>query len=100
MNTMTEAEKWRAYNLAKQALGIIISDYSERIGLEREKETPDQEQIKKWRDERLALERLRESLFVEDMTTIEQVNKTYGSVAINIIKMTQRPAINAPIGVK
>jgi len=87
MNTMTEAEKWRAYNLAKQALGIIISDYSERIGLEMDKEPSDQVKIDQLSDERFKLIRLRRSLSVEDMTAIEQVNKTYGPVAINIIKM-------------
>jgi len=87
MITMTEAEKWRDYNLAKQALGIIISDYSERMWLERKKENPNQEQIEKWLDEQFELERLRESLSVKDMTAIEQVNKTYGPVAIDIIKM-------------
>jgi len=70
-----------------ESLRILISDYSERIGLEREKENPDQEQIEKWLDEQFELERLRESLSVEDMTAIEQVNKTYGPIAINIIKM-------------
>jgi len=86
MNTMTEAEKWRAYNLAKQALGIIISDYSERMWLERKKVPRNQEQIEKWLDEKSTLSRLRESLSVEDMTAIEKVNKTYGSIARDIMK--------------
>jgi len=86
MNTMTEAEKWRAYNLARQALEIIISNYSKRMGLERKKVPRDQEQIEKWLDEKSTLSRLRESLSVEDMTAIEQVNKTYGSIARDIMK--------------
>jgi len=87
MNTMTEAEKWRAYDLAKLDLGILIGDYSRRIDLEMDKDPSDQVEIDQLSDERFALERLRESLSVEDMTAIEQVNKTYGSIAINIIKM-------------
>jgi len=87
MNTMTEAEKWRGYNLAKQALGIIISDYSERIDLEMDKESPDQAKIDQLSDERFKLIRLRRSLSVKDMTSIEHVNKTYGPIAINLIKM-------------
>jgi|GEM_PF-2745669 len=94
MNTMTEAEKWRAYDLAKQALGIIISDYSERIGIEMDKKPSEQVKIDQLFDEQFEFDRLRGSLSVEDMTAIEQVNKTYGPIAINIIKMT---AINAPI---
>jgi len=86
MNTMTEAEKWGEYDIARNKLDIIISDYSERIWLERKKETSDQEQIEKWLDEKSMLSRLRESLSVEDMTAIEHVNKTYGSMARDIMK--------------
>jgi len=55
MNEMTEAEKWREYNLAGQALSIIISDYSERMYLEEKKDAPNHKQVEQWLDEQIAL---------------------------------------------
>jgi len=84
--TMTEAEKWTECELADHAIGILISHFSACIYAEKKEETPNQEQIEKWRNEQMELMKLRRSLTVEDMATIDRVNNIYGPKAQAIMR--------------
>ncbi|MBA4288565.1 MAG: hypothetical protein C0439_06230 [Pseudomonas sp.] len=75
---MSDDEKWSGYNLAKHALGILVSHFSARIFTERKGASPDHEQIEKWRNERAELMRLGRTLTVNDMATIGRVIEEYG----------------------
>jgi len=83
---MTEAEKWAAYDCAKQALSIIASHLSACIYAEEEREAPDQKQIDEWIKERHAMILLARSLTVDDMATIGRVRENYDQKAIELSK--------------
>jgi len=83
---MTENEKWTECELADHAIGILISHCSACIYTEKKKQAPNQEQIKKWRNEQTELMKLRRSLTIDDMATIDRVNKTYGPQAQAIMR--------------
>ena len=78
---MNEDEKWTAYNVAGQALDILISRFSACMYAERKGANPDHEEVGKWRAERAELMQLRRALTVKDMATIVRVNDEYGPKA-------------------
>ena len=83
---MTEAEKWAAYDCAKQALSFIASHLSARIYAEKKREAADQKQIAEWIKERRAMILLARSLTVDDMATIGRVRENYDQKAIELSK--------------
>jgi len=90
MNEMTEAEKWREYNTAKNRLSLIISNYSARMSRERKKDAPNRELMAQWLDEQWELILLKRSLRIEDMATIARVHETYGPIVQEIVKQIKK----------
>lgn len=83
---MTDAEKWAAYDIAKNRLSILVSHFSELIYKEEQKDAPDLAQICKWEAEQDAIIDQQAALSVEDQITIEQINNSYGPVVQALMK--------------
>lgn len=83
---MSEAEKWAAYDCAKQALSIIASHLSARIYAEKKREAADQKQVAEWIKERRAMILLARSLTVDDMAAIGRVRENYDQKARELSK--------------
>ncbi|SDA85271.1 hypothetical protein SAMN03159475_0101 [Pseudomonas sp. NFPP33] len=75
---MTDAEKWAAYDIAKNRLSILVGHYSELVFKEQQKAAPDLAQIEQWENEQEAIIDQEAALSVEDQATIEKINSTYG----------------------
>lgn len=83
---MNDAEKWAAYDIAKNRLNILVGHYSELVYKEQQKAAPDLVQIEEWEIEQEAIIDQEAALAVEDQATIEQINKKYGPLVQAIVK--------------
>ncbi len=77
---MNDAEKWAAYDVAKNRLHLLIGHFSELVFNEEQKAAPDLEQIEKWEAEQDAIIDQEAALTVEDQEAIEQINSQLGPV--------------------
>lgn len=78
---MTNADKWKAFDLAEWSLDILISCCSEQIYCEEKKSLPSSEKIRGLMERRSALDTERDALSVEDQDNISRVIQTYTSEA-------------------
>jgi hypothetical protein len=83
---MNDAEKWAAYDIAKNRLNILVGHFSELVYKEQQKDAPDLAQIDKWETEQEAIIDQEAALTVEDQAAIEQINNTYGPAVQAIMK--------------
>lgn len=82
---MNDAEKWAAYDLAKNRLSLVISHYSELVFNEQQKTAPDLAQIEKWEAEQIATLRQRARLSVTDQVKIQALNRDLEPVIKEIL---------------
>lgn len=83
---MIDAEKWAAYDIAKNRLSILVGHYSELVFKEQQKAVPDLAQIEQWENEQDAIIDQEAALSIEDQATIEKINSTYGPAVQAIIQ--------------
>lgn len=83
---MNDAEKWAAYDIAKNRLNILVGHFSELVYKEQQKDAPDLAQIDKWETEQEAIIDQEAALTVEDQAAIELINNTYGPAVQAIMK--------------
>lgn len=86
---MTEAQKWAAYDVARNRLGLLISHYEALISEEERKPAPSSSKISKLAAEQDQIIELNDTLIlkltVENQDEIARINATYGPIVQEIM---------------